>query len=148
MTAGCSVASYPGSDVLGHASSNGLWEHSKKYVHDDHLGSAHLVTDRDSAVESRVMFGPWGTARDGNLWDLPLSEIALDELPVGFTGPSAGARRGDHQHARAGGPVAVLLHDVEVALVVDVGEAEAARGDGDVLEPVEQIAVLRPGCLG
>lgn len=65
---------------------NGLWEHSKKYVHDDHLGSAHLVTDRDGAVESRVMYGPWGTARDGSNWSSTLSESALDELPVGFTG--------------------------------------------------------------
>ncbi len=65
---------------------NGLWEHTKKYVHDDHLGSAHLVTDREGAVESRVMYGPWGTARDGNNWSSALSESALDELPVGFTG--------------------------------------------------------------
>ncbi|MGH1345748.1 MAG: RHS repeat domain-containing protein [Nannocystales bacterium] len=65
---------------------NGLWEHTKKYVHDDHLGSAHLVTDRDGAVESRVMFGPWGGARNGNNWTSSLSESALDELPVGFTG--------------------------------------------------------------
>ena len=65
---------------------NDLWEHSKKFVHDDHLGSTHAVTDRDAVVESRVMYGPWGTARDGDLWNLPLSEAALDELPAGFTG--------------------------------------------------------------
>lgn len=38
-------------------------------------------------------------------------------------------------------------HGLEVALVVHVGEAEAARGDGDVLEPVEEVAVLGGAAL-
>src|SRR5690606_10427697 len=49
--------------------------------------------------------------------------------------------------AAQGGAVAVLLDDVEVALVVDVGQAEAARRDGDILEPVEEIAVLGGAAL-
>lgn len=65
---------------------NSLWENRKKFVHDDHLGSTHAVTDGDGAVESRVMYGPWGAAWDGENWFLPASETSLDELPAGFTG--------------------------------------------------------------
>lgn len=65
---------------------NGLWENRKKFVHDDHLGSAHMISDRDGAVETRVMYSPWGAARDGSNWYLPLSEGDLDTLPAGFTG--------------------------------------------------------------
>lgn len=35
-----------------------------------------------------------------------------------------------------------MLHDVEVALVEDIGEPEAARGDRDVLQPIERVAIL------
>ncbi len=65
---------------------NALWEHHKKFVHDDHLGSAHMISDRGGTVEARVLYGPWGAARDGNDWNVPVSEADLDELPLGFTG--------------------------------------------------------------
>ncbi|MCR9159949.1 MAG: RHS repeat domain-containing protein [Nannocystaceae bacterium] len=65
---------------------NSLWENRKKFVHDDHLGSAHMITDRDGTVEARVMYGPWGQARDGNNWYLPATETELEDLPIGFTG--------------------------------------------------------------
>lgn len=69
---------------------------------------------------------------------LSLSHSARDELRGPGTRERPAAQRG---------AVAVLLHDVEVALVVHVGEAEAARRDGDVLEPVEEVAVLRAAAL-
>lgn len=65
---------------------NALWEHHKKFVHDDHLGSAHMISDREGTVEARVLYGPWGAARDGSDWNVPVSEADLDELPLGFTG--------------------------------------------------------------
>ena len=49
-------------------------------MHDDHLGSAHLISDRGGPVEARVLYGPWGAARDGNDWKRPVSEADLDEL--------------------------------------------------------------------
>ncbi len=65
---------------------NALWEHHKKFVHDDHLGSAHMISDREGTVEARVMYGPWGAARDGDTWNPSVNEADLDELPTGFTG--------------------------------------------------------------
>jgi hypothetical protein len=35
-----------------------------------------------------------------------------------------------------------LLDGVEIALVVHVGEPETPQGDGGILEPVEEVAVL------
>ncbi|MCR9166084.1 MAG: RHS repeat domain-containing protein [Nannocystaceae bacterium] len=66
--------------------SNERWENTKSFVHDDHLGSTHAVTDREAAVQSRVMYGPWGRARDGDNWYFLLDEADLEDLPVGFTG--------------------------------------------------------------
>jgi len=65
---------------------NALWEHHKKFVHDDHLGSAHMISDWEGTVEARVLYGPWGAARDGSDWNIPVGEADLDELPLGFTG--------------------------------------------------------------
>src|SRR5690606_15963316 len=75
----------------------------------------------------------------------------LDDVLVGLVVPVAGHElhgpgAGERPAAKRGA-VAVLLHDVEVALVVDVGEAVTARGDRDVLEPVEEVAVLRRAAL-
>ncbi len=65
---------------------SGLWAIVKRFVHDDHLGSLHTVTDRDGAVESTVMYGAWGEARRGDNWGLPMTEAQLDDLPTGYTG--------------------------------------------------------------
>jgi hypothetical protein len=74
---------------------------------------------------------------------MTFSSASLSQSPAtNFTGQAARQRP-----AAQGGAVAVLLDDVEVALVVHVGEAEAARRDGDVLEPVEEVAVLGGAAL-
>ncbi len=65
---------------------NERWESVKKFVHDDHLGSTHMVTDREGVVESSVMYGPWGAALDGDDWANPATNADLEELPAGFTG--------------------------------------------------------------
>ena len=75
----------------------------------------------------------------------------LDDVLVGLVVPLAGDElygpgTGEGPAAQRGA-VAVLLDDVQVALVVRVGEAEAARGDGLVLEPVEEVPVLGGAAL-
>ncbi len=65
---------------------NERWENKKSFVHDDHLGSTHTVTDREAAVQSRATYRPWGRPRNGGNWYLPLSEVDLEDLPTGFTG--------------------------------------------------------------
>ena len=39
-------------------------------------------------------------------------------------------------------PIPIELHDVQVSLVIGIGEPEPTRRDGDVLEPVEEVPVL------
>ncbi len=66
------------------------WERTQtRYIHDDHLGSAGLITDENGAEVERVAFDPWGRARDADDWNVYLADGATDELPIGFTGHQA-----------------------------------------------------------
>ncbi|MCR9166598.1 MAG: hypothetical protein NXI35_38400, partial [bacterium] len=60
-----------------------------RYVHDDHLGSAGLVTNADGAEVDRVAYDVWGRARDATDWSAYVADSATDDIPVGFTGHQA-----------------------------------------------------------
>ena len=68
----------------------GTWTRTAtRYIHDDHLGSAGLVTDENANEVDRVAYDAWGRARDATHWNVYLSDSATDELPIGFTGHQA-----------------------------------------------------------
>ncbi|MCR9166582.1 MAG: polymorphic toxin type 24 domain-containing protein [bacterium] len=68
----------------------GDWKRvATRYVHDDHLGSAGLVTNADGAEVDRVAYDPWGRARDPSDWSAYVADSATDDIPVGFTGHQA-----------------------------------------------------------
>ncbi len=60
-----------------------------RYVHDDHLGSAGLITDENANEVDRMAYDAWGRARDATDWDVYLADSATDDIPVGFTGHQA-----------------------------------------------------------
>lgn len=64
----------------------GTWVDQIESLHDDHLGSTHVVTDQAGDVVRTVAYDPWGQARDGEDWLAPVASDALDALGPGFTG--------------------------------------------------------------
>jgi len=67
----------------------GTWLDEVESLHDDHLGSTHVVTDESGEVVHTVAYDPWGQARTGDNWLDPLAPEALEDLGVGFTGHPA-----------------------------------------------------------
>jgi len=67
----------------------GTWIDSIESLHDDHLGSTHVVTDEAGAVLRTVAYDPWGQAREGTNWLAPIGPDSVDALGIGFTGHSA-----------------------------------------------------------
>lgn len=67
----------------------GTWIDHVQSLHDDHLGSTHVVTDEAGAVVHTVAYDPWGQARHASNWLLPLDPEAVSDLGPGFTGHPA-----------------------------------------------------------
>lgn len=67
----------------------GTWNDETQWLHDDHLGSTHVVTDEAGAVVRTIAYDPWGQARAGNDWLVTLGADALEDLGLGFTGHPA-----------------------------------------------------------
>ena len=68
----------------------GTWKQtSTRFIHDDHLGSAGLITDENGTKVDIMAYDPWGRARDATDWNAYLSDSATDDLPIGFTGHQA-----------------------------------------------------------
>jgi RHS repeat-associated protein len=67
----------------------GTWVDEIESLHDDYLGSTHVVTDEAGAVVRTVAYDPWGQARAAENWLAPLDPAVLDMLGLGFTGHPA-----------------------------------------------------------
>ena len=65
-----------GTCILERVATDGLWQENRKYVHKDHLGSTHTVTDQNGNVIEINTYAPFGKK-------LPLME---GDLTRGFTG--------------------------------------------------------------
>ncbi|MCH9687404.1 MAG: hypothetical protein K0V04_38575 [Deltaproteobacteria bacterium] len=62
------------------------WSDAMQYMHDDHLGSTHAVTDEAGVRTRHLGFDAWGRARDGADWRQSVDDDLLGVLGVGFTG--------------------------------------------------------------
>ena len=65
------------------------WSDTLTYLHDDHLGSAQVVSDDTGAAAQTLAHDPWGRARDGQQWTGPVPDADLTGLAAGFTGHPA-----------------------------------------------------------
>ncbi|MDP3462798.1 MAG: RHS repeat-associated core domain-containing protein, partial [Bacteroidales bacterium] len=56
------------------------------YIHTDHLGSLHTITDENGSLLQELSFDPWGTRRDPNTWTAFTGTAPTPLFDRGFTG--------------------------------------------------------------
>jgi RHS repeat-associated protein len=67
---------------------------TRRYLHDDHLGSVVVVTNAAGAVDSRASYDAWGSPRVATNW-LSVAAPAAPTTTVGYTGHRAQPVAGD-----------------------------------------------------
>ncbi|HWB80081.1 MAG TPA: RHS repeat-associated core domain-containing protein [Nannocystaceae bacterium] len=67
----------------------GGWSTVATRLHDDHLGSTHVISDSAGAALNRISYDAWGQARKSTDWTAGVLDTTASAMGIGFTGHRA-----------------------------------------------------------